>query len=91
MTKEEATKICGYVGCENSNGTINYDAVLPLKRDFPEFNWRVILDRSGEYSRGAITIDDNDPREHFIPIGGRCIHCGKTAAELGVAEALYDD
>lgn len=57
-----------------------------LSRLFPAFSWRIILDRSGERSRWALTIDDNDPKEHYVPEGGVCIHCMKTAEELGVPE-----
>lgn len=99
MTREEAMALCemfpedaytretGMGRCEESDGFI-----AGLKQRFPEFNWRVILDRSGHRSRWSLTIDDDDKREHYVPesqspaFPSTCIHCGKTAKELGVEE-----
>lgn len=68
-----------------------------LSKKFPGHNWRVILDRSGHYTRWVLTVDDKDPREHYVPKSmdpeypETCIHCGKTAKELGVEERDDDD
>jgi hypothetical protein len=92
MTIEEARKLIYLIprSAYTRNigmGDTNYDEYAEsLKAAFPEFNWRIILDRSGERTHWRLTIDDDDPREHYVPVGGVCIHCGKTAAELGVDE-----
>lgn len=63
-----------------------------LKALFPEFNWRVILDRSGERSRWTLTVDDDDPREHYFErLGGHCVHCGRSAREISRIEEVNGD
>lgn len=93
LSLESAMKLCRCFSCYAVSNDMGFgkerdDTVAnALKEIFPEHNWRVILDRSGEYSEWALTADDNDKREHYVPgaIGyGRCVHCGKTAEELGV-------
>jgi hypothetical protein len=97
MTKDEALTLCRIFPEEaythNSNGSRQPSeyVISSLKKGYPEFNWRVILDRSGERTRWSLTVDDNDKREHYVPVGGRCIHCGETAKELGVEERNDDN
>jgi hypothetical protein len=69
---------------------------IRLREIFPEFNWRVFLNRAGRYTRWQLTVDDKDPREHYVPAKGECICCGKTAAQLrargvSVEERKRDD
>jgi len=96
MTLEEAKKLCGFLNplCTKETGygkTSNDSLARDLRLSFPEFNWRVILTRHNERSSWALTIDDADIREHYVPVGGVCIHCGKTAVELGVEEQDDDE
>lgn len=91
MTADDARKVCEFLASQASGRDTgfgqpaNNDVAERLKSSWPEFNWRVILDRSGERTRWRITIDDNDPREHFFTrLGGKCIHCGQTSRELSV-------
>jgi len=95
MTRDEAKKLCGLIPesaytVDTGFGHTDRPAYAALLRaEFPGFNWRVILDRSSQRSRWALTIDDNDPREHFFDrLGGKCIHCHKTARELSVEHDL---
>lgn len=97
MTHDEAKKLCGLIPSSAYTSETGYGRTADsgyadmLRAAFPGHNFRVILDRSGERTRWAITVDDNDPREHYVPVGGTCIHCGKSAAELGVEEHRDDD
>jgi hypothetical protein len=91
MTREEAEKLCrliprsAYTREAGYSSTANDTFAESLREAFPDFNWRVILDRSGERTRWRLTVDDNDPREHFFHLlGGKCIHCGKTALDLKI-------
>lgn len=96
MTREDAVKLMGVI----PRSAFSYDAGVGevadhglakrLKELFPQFNWRIALNRQGEYSRWMLTIDDPDIREHYVPVGGTCIHCGKSARELGVEERFDD-
>jgi hypothetical protein len=92
VTRDEAIKLCGlipvsaYTTQTGMGPTDNPHYAATLRAAFPGHNWRVILDRSGERTRWSLTVDDNDPREHRFPkLGGSCVHCGKTARELGAA------
>jgi hypothetical protein len=99
MTRDEAIKLIGLIPesaftRETGYGrTDNQHYVRGLKASFPEFNWRIILDRSGERTRWALTIDDDDPREHYFDtIDDECIHCGKSAREIArIGEVNGDD
>lgn len=99
MTREEAEALCELfpeeaysratgMGRSSDDGAF----VAELKEKFPGFNWRVILNRSGERSRWSLTVDDDDKREHYVAQSkdpeypNTCIHCGKTAKELDVEE-----
>lgn len=89
MTTDEARKLCGlipvsaYTTHTGMGPTDNPSYAALLRATFPRHNWRVILDRSGEYTRWSLTVDDNDPREHYFDrLGGKCVHCGKTSREL---------
>lgn len=68
ITLEDAEKICIIASHNN---------VESLKRLWPEFNWRIYLDRNGERTRWAITIKDYEPREHYFSayLQGKCIEC----------------
>ncbi len=97
MTRDEAEKLIGiipssvFVRQTGYGGVAVDDFADRLRATYPEFNWRIILDRSGERTHWRLTIDDNDPREHYVPVGGVCVHCGKTATELGVEERSEED
>lgn len=93
MTKEEAKKLCGLIPAsaytrETGYGrTDDQSYAAMLRATFPDHNWRVILDRSGERTRWVLTVDDDDPREHYFHrLGGECVHCLKTARELRVEQ-----
>lgn len=93
MNRDEALKLCGIVGplaTGQSYGmgeAANHALADTLKRSFPEFNWRVFLDRSGERTRWSVTVDDNEPREKMpvecfnhdgeFPCGARVVNMGK--------------
>jgi hypothetical protein len=68
--------------------TVNHKSKLfeDLKAAFPGYHWRPILTRHSEYTHWAVSIYEVDPREHYVPRGGVCIHCNKTAQELGIEE-----
>lgn len=73
MTKDEARKLCSIIpqsaytrSCGPGDAMDEAYAEL-LNRTFPEHNWRIILDRSGQFSRWSLTVDDDDPRE-TIPV-----------------------
>ena len=99
MTKEEAMALCALFH-ENSftyetgmgRAVSGEEFLNELREKFPSFNWRIIMDRSGTWTRWIVTVDDNDTREHYVPKSKSsnypetCIHCGKTAQELGVEE-----
>ncbi len=98
MTRDEALKWIGLIPSRaieldlGMGAGANTQYADALKRAFPEFNWRIILDRSGGRTRWALTIDDNDPREHYFGrLGAKCVHCGKTARELAVPEEERDE
>lgn len=96
MTYDEAKTICKIVPIEAYTRSSGYGSTScsefanDLRRAFPDFNWRIILDRSGRWSQWALTVDDNDPREHYVSRNswgpGVCVHCGKMASELGIEE-----
>lgn len=99
MTREEAQALCDILseaaythesswgGRQPNNRFVN-DLILK----FPDFNWRVILDRSYDRTCWTLTIDDDDKREHYVAQSTHvCIHCGKTAKELGVEERVEFD
>lgn len=96
LSLESAMKICRCVSYYDISRDIGFGRTNDnrladeLRKIFPEHNWRVILDRSGEYSEWALTADNNDKREHYVPRFGTCIHCGKSAEELGVEYAEAD-
>jgi hypothetical protein len=86
LTREQALAICGDIhhGDCVSGEFVNAEAVELLKTAFPEFKWRVALDRTGERSRCFVTILADDPREHYTgddePADETtvyCIHCGE--------------
>ena len=99
MDKIEAKKLCSLLNdldAACTDGPSGYAAEnttigKKLRRFFPGYEWRVILDRSRTHTRFMLTIDPNDKREHYVPVGGTCIHCGKTAKELRVKERVEDD
>lgn len=98
MTRDEAKKFIEMIPLSaftrdiGMGRTCEQSYVESLKSRFPEFNWRIILDRSGEYTRWALTIDDDDPREHYFEyIGGQCIHCGKSAREISRIDEVNGD
>ncbi len=98
MTRGEAEKLCRLIPSSSYTTETGFGAKADhhysdnLRIAFPGFNWRIILDRSGQYSRWALTIDDNDPREHYFErLGGKCVHCHKTAHELAVGEEGDED
>lgn len=99
MTREQAKELCNlfprsaYTRDVGMGSTDDSDYLCGrLKSLFPEFNWRVILDRSGEHTRWVLTIDDNDPREHYFDrLGGQCIHCGKSAREIARIDEVNGD
>lgn len=96
MTRREALAFCRNVSDDAISSPIsgyrtpNYGYAKHLRRIYPGFAWRVIIDRSCDYSRVSLTIDPKDKREHYVPVGGTCIHCGKTAKQLGVKERTED-
>jgi hypothetical protein len=86
LTRGQALAICEDIHHSDctSGQFVNAEAVAPLKAAFPEFKWRVALDRTGERSRCFVTIMADDPREHYTgddePADEKtvyCIHCGK--------------
>jgi len=95
MTRGEAESLCGIIPAVAYTRDAGYGRTAvegfaaTLRERFPGFNWRVIPDRSGERTRWALTVDDDDPREHYFDrLGGACVHCGKTARELSLG---HDD
>jgi hypothetical protein len=99
VTKEEAKKLCGLIPQSAFSVEVGYGRMEnrqyadALRTAFPEHNWRIILDRSGERTRWALTTDDDDPREHYFDrLGGRCVHCDKSAREIArIGEVNGDD
>ena len=71
MTRDEAQKLIGLIPStayteETGWGRTSKQSFADsLKAAFPEFNWRIILNRSCERSYWTLTIDDDDPREFY--------------------------
>lgn len=55
---------------------VNYRAIEPLSEAYPTIHWRVALDRRGSHTHTFVTIEKDDPREHYVA-GSWCPHCGK--------------
>ena len=86
LTRKQAFLLCEKISHNDciEHECINFDAVDPLKRAFPEFKWRVAQDRSGWRALCFVTIMTDDPREHYTgddePPEQKeiyCIHCNK--------------
>lgn len=86
LTRREAKRIADSIPSEDlvTNQFINESAAEPLRLAFPEFPWRVALDRTGERTRVFVTVMKDDPREHYTgddepedQTSIYCIHCGK--------------
>jgi hypothetical protein len=84
IPREDAEKLAALFGehdLANRDGTASERWPKALREAFPEHEWRVILDRSGYRTRWALSLVDDDPREHYIA-HGRCVLCDKTDEEL---------
>lgn len=98
LTYEDAKRLCGMISYEQYtvpcgySRTENHKFIELLCKVFPDFHWRIILDRSGERTRFALTIDDEDSREHYFNrLGGQCVHCGKSAREISRIDEVNGD
>ncbi len=100
LTRKDAERLCTTMPVDWYTTPCAYSATsrpqfaASLRELFPAFNWRIIIDRSGEWTRWALTVDDDDPREHYFNggLGGRCIHCGKSPREIArIDEANGDE
>ena len=98
LTREDAKRLCvaiptaWYTRPCGYSETDNPQFAKSLHEIFPTFNWRIIVCRSGERSRWALTIDDDDPREHYFHrLGGECVHCGKSAWEISRIDEVNGD
>lgn len=91
MTHDDALKVCALLdpqvaGVGHSVADHGKRLVDHLRLLWPEFQWRLFMSRQFKWSSWALTVDPGDPREHRVPKGGVCVHCDKTALELGVRE-----
>lgn len=82
MTREQAVKLCVLLTGLMMRASNHASVANRLVEIFPQFKWRYIFDRSGQFTHWALTVDPMDDREHFVRKDGTCIHCGKTLAEL---------
>lgn len=76
ITREEALAIAKTIPEKSlvDGIYINFDAIIPLKKAFPEFDWRVAEDRTGETKYCFVSIEKDEPREHYRN-GPFCGHC----------------
>ncbi len=64
---------------------------------FPAFTWRIktlrlLGSKRQADTSDALTVDDDDPREHYFDrLGGECIHCGKSAREIARIDEVNGD
>lgn len=93
LAPDEIDEIAGLAACGIRSGSYMDAAeagavgmLKALQGRWPNVPWRVFLDRSLDRTFWNITAKEHEPREHFVPRGGSCIHCGKKASELGVEE-----
>lgn len=89
MNLDDAAKLCPLLSAMTAHGYENWHLLDALRLTFPEIPWRLILDRSGDYTRWRFTVLADDPSEHYIERSsdepsGRCMHCGKTGKELNL-------
>lgn len=100
MTIEAAMKICEIIphtAFSHGDGRCDDSIATSLRAAFPEYTWRVFLNRAGERTRWSLTAlpDGMEPREHYVERGRDCICCGKSLAELramglDISERGYD-
>lgn len=96
MNLADAKLLCGILPAAGVNGDVNARLLEDLRETFPEVPWRIILNRGGEYTRWSFTVLADDPREHYVQESrtepsGKCMHCDKTGAELGLPIRDRDD
>jgi hypothetical protein len=99
LAVEDAKRLCAAIPCTwytvnfGYSHTSDSQFAKTLRDMFPAFSWRIILDRSGERTRWTLTVDDDDPREHYFDrLGGQCVHCGKSSREIArIDEVTGDD